>query len=313
MSVVFIGWYNRGMAALIYDKSLSNKYQLKRLIVVVAVLAVVVLVGLWWAKVYESPSNVFWGMIENNLVTSGATTHVSESQSGSSFNEYTQFELGVHNIAYSTVTLNEDGAEVRTETIGTLSTDYTRYTALSSKSKSVAYNRVIDVWAVGASTAKGQVTDPLYHLLGQSVLGVVPYANLIPDMRQSLVDEAKLLHVYSPDLAHVTHTRAYGHRVYVYTVDISPRAYAAFMQQVVRDEGLGSVSEFNPDSYQANSQPLVVQLSIDPISRELLAVNYGDGHIETISGYGLRPTITVPTHTISATELQTRLENLSKQ
>jgi len=84
------------------------------------------------------------------------------------------------------------------------------------------------------------------------------------------------------------------------------------MQQVTHDIGLGSSAEFNPNNYSASSQPLTVQIIVDPVSRDLLAVNYGDGHTETMSGYGLKTDIAVPTHTISTTVLQNRLEAIKK-
>jgi hypothetical protein len=280
-----------------------DRRQLRRLAYSAAVIVVIVLIGLWWTNVYQSPSNVFWGLINNSLATTGATMHVQNSESGTKLNEYVQFELGAKNYIHSTVKLNEDGTEVNTETIGTPSTDFTRYTTISTKS-ATSYNSVVGVWAKSTPLAKGQVPDPIDHLFGQTVLGVVPYADLPASTRQSLVAQAQVTKVYTIDPASVTRTSS----AYTYTVKIAPKAYAAFLQQVTKDEGLGSSSEFNPNDYQANSQPLTVQLSVSPVSRQLLAVNYGSGHSETINGYGIQPNILVPSHTITTVELQNRLE-----
>lgn len=280
-----------------------DRKQLKRLIFSAAAIIVLVLIGLWWNNVYQSPSNVFWGMINNSLATTGATMHVQNSVSGTKLNEYIQFELGAKNYIHSTLKLNEDGTEVNTETIGTPSADFTRYTTISTKS-ATSYNSVVGVWAKSAPLAKGQAPDPIDHLFGQTVLGVVPYADLPVSTRQSLVAQAQVTKVYTIDPAHITRTGS----AYTYTVKIAPKAYAAFLQQVTKDEGLGSSSEFNPNDYQSNSQPLTVQLSVSPVSRQLLEVNYGGGHSETVNGYGIQPNITIPSHTISTVELQNRLE-----
>jgi hypothetical protein len=285
----------------------SNSSQVKRLLLVSTTIAVVVLIGIWWTNVYESPSNVFWGMLDNNLATSGATLNVRDYGNGASVSEYIQFEVGSKNLVQSTVALNEGNTLVKTQTIGTPNTDYTRYTSLGSKS-TTKFKNIIGVWAHSPAGVKGQPVDALSHLFGQTILGVIPYANLPPNERYTLLSDATKNHVYTPDLSNVKHVTVGGKQAYLYTVLIAPRAFATFMQSVTRDVGLGSSVEFNPSNYQPNNHPLTIQVSIDPISRQLLAINYGNDHTETTSGYGIQPTITPPKSSIPTVELQNRLD-----
>ncbi|HUC88224.1 MAG TPA: hypothetical protein VMR95_03685 [Candidatus Binatia bacterium] len=278
----------------------------RRVVAGILLVICVVLIEMWWNNLHNSPSNVFWGMIENNLNTTGATVQVNESSSSTSISEHVQFELGARNIAQATTSLNESQTTIKTETISTPTVDYTRYTDVGSKTSTQSDKNILNVWVRGSTVPKSQM-NPLDHLLGQAVLGVVPFANLTGGEKQSLVNQVKSTKVYTPDLSDVIKAQFNGQAVYVYKVEINPKTYAGFMQKLSQDEGMGSSSEFNPSSYSSSSQPINVVLSIMPSSRQLLLVNYGNGHTEAVSDYGAQPVISAPSHTISVSELASRL------
>ncbi len=284
----------------------SKESTVKRLAVALLFIVCLVLIGSWWTSVYESPANVFWGMLANNLEASGATIHATQSDNSASLDEYIQFKLGPSNLAQARVTINEGETSVKTQTISTASTDYTRYTNITINSRTGAYKNLLNIWA---NSAKGQ-TDPLNHLLGQTVLGVVPFANLPVATGQSLINQAQSTKVYIPDLNNVTRAKVAGQSVYVYKVAIQPKAYANFIEQVSYDEGLGYSHQLNPSAYSATATPLMVELSIKPASRQLLKIDYGNGHSEIVTAYGVQPAIVVPKHYIPISQLEARLAGI---
>ncbi len=287
-------------------------YRSGRLLLIGGLLLVVGLVWLWWAQVYESPQNVFWGMFENSLATTGVTRHIVESVDNESLNEYVQLELGAHNLAHSISTLTEQNGSVTTETIGTPKADYTRYTnfKLPSAEPQVDLSSILNVW--GESTITAANNDPIDHLFGQILLGIVPMANVSASERASLIHQMKSSDVFTTNFKKVQHSHADGRAVYVYQVKIQPFQYAQLMTNFAKLEGFSNVPELTPSKYKQDT-PLNIELSINPTSRQLVEISYlGTNHTETYSDYGLEPSISIPTKTITTTQLADRLQALQQ-
>jgi hypothetical protein len=290
----------------------SEQQQLTRIFGIVVVILIAIGIGLWWTKVYESPQNVFWGMIGGSLGTPGISLQVQQSQGSTSLNESITTGFGARKIAHAITTLSQDNNVIKTETISLPTVDYNRYLAISS-TKTAAKAKtsladVLGVWARSPALAKGDTNDALSFLYGQSTLGVVPFANISESARHKLVTQAEKNGVYSVNWSQVKHARVDGHSgAYVYTVSIAPEAYVSFLKAVAQDAGLGSPTQFNPKNYSAKSPAIKVQFSVNPLTRALLAVNYGQGRIEKVTNYGEQPQVSIPLKPITAAQLEKRL------
>jgi hypothetical protein len=290
----------------------SEQRQLTRVYVVVAVILIGVGIGLFWTKVYESPKNVFWGMISGSLGTPGVSLQVLQSEGTTTLNESLTIGFGATKLAHGFTTLSQGSTVIKTETIGLPTTDYTRYLAVSTTKPAAkaraALNNVLGVWAKTPAPPKGETVDPLDYLFGQSTLGVVPFANISDSTRYQLVSQAQATDVYSVNWSQVKHEKVDGQaNAYVYSVSVAPQAYVSFMQAVSEAAGLGSPSQFNPKNYSASSVPIKVVLSVDPMTRALIAIDYGESRTEKVTNYGEQPQVSVPQKSISTTQLEERL------
>jgi hypothetical protein len=290
----------------------SEQQQLTRVFVAVAIILIGIGIGLFWTKVYESPKNVFWGMISGSLGTPGVSLQVVQSEGTTTLNESLTIGFGATKLAHGVTTLSQGSTVVKTETIGLPTTDYTRYLAVSTTTPAAkaraALHNVLGVWAKSPALPKGQSLDTLDYLYGQSTLGVVPFANISDSTRHHLVSQAQTTGVYSVNWSQVKHEKVDGHaNAYVYSVSVAPRAYVSFMQAVSKAAGLGSPSQFNPKNYSARSVPIKVVFSVDPMTRALITIAFGESRTETVTNYGVQPQVSIPQKTISTTQLEERL------
>ena len=289
---------------------MEKLYEQSRLFTSILLIIIIVAGWFWWSHIYEGSQSVFWGMLNNSLATSAVTRQVTEKAGGQNLNETIVLELGKNNIARANTVLSQGMSVVSTETIGTPLTDYTRYTAAktatkTTSGKSLNFSKIIGIWS--KSTTVGISTDPLDHLFGQTLLGVVPIGNLPPQERINLLNQMKTSNVFSVNYSDVLHGYIKGRSVYIYKVSVAPVAYAQLLTVFARDEGYNNVPELSTSNYRGD-QPLQVQFAINPASRQLIEITYpGSNHVELYGDYGVQPIINIPTHTISTAALEQRL------
>lgn len=293
----------------------TNNRSLSRLIVFLGVFIMIVSVWLWWTKVHNSPNNVFWGMISNNLATPGITRHVVQKSSADSLDQYIQLEFGSVNAVHTRATLTQTDSSgktvVKSETIGTPTTDFNRYLKIETpqknkQNKPIDTSNVIDVWA---KTDQSKNLAPTSNF-SQSVFTIVPYGNLGYDARNSLVDYIKDNDVYdmSKPAQSIQHN---GRSAYIYYIDVDPVAYIKSLEKYAKAMGLGNVG-LDADMY-ANSPALKVELTVDKLSRQLTKIYYPDSQQEeTFMSQGLQPQTILPDKTVTVEELQKRIQSIQQ-
>lgn len=297
------------------DNLRFSRRQVTCSLIIAGLILFIVFGWVWWANVYRNPERAFWGMLNNSLASSGVSSRLMDSQNGQKLDVYTQLELGQQNLARSETTLTQNGNVIKTESIGTLATDYTRYISFKTSSKNskgqpLNFSSVIGVWSKSPAKVSGTTPDALQHLFGQSLLGVVPIANLTSDKRSALLTQIRTSNVYVPDFSSVKTQTIEGQLAYIYNVAVEPVAYAAMIQQFAHDEDIGNLSELAPAQYQGASA-LQVKLAVGMNSRQLLRISYsGSARRQTYSGYGEQPIISIPAKTISTSALQQRLAKI---
>lgn len=291
-----------------------------------AVLAGVVVLGaavlglatwLWWQWEQAGPQAVFWQTVRQGLTAQGAAIEATETQNGATAHQATAFFLGKTPTAHALVALQRGKNTVKTETISTANTDYTRYTAMpdphSTTGQPLANPNVIGVWSRSDSTQAGSA-----HLLGQAVLGAglplgsvpVPIGDVNDAARNSLVSRMQSGGVYQPDFAHVQKAHQAGQLYYTYTVDIQPMPYAAVMKDFAKALGLHDLDSVNPGNYQHTGK-VRVKLTIDARAHRLSQVYYQPSRATwRYTSYNVPLQVAVPAHAISAGELQQRLAAL---
>ncbi len=279
-------------------------------ILILASIAIMIFSGwLWWQRIYLSPKRVFWGMLNNSLSVGGVTRHISQSDSTAKITQTTQIVFGAQNVSHTLATLtqkNPQGGDsvVNTENLGTPSNDYSRYIHIqslrrNSTGKAPDFSKIEGVWGKSEDNTGAQY-------LSQASLGVIPFANLNSLNRRAIINLMETSVAYKPDLATVKREGAN----YTYTVSINPGSYINVLKELSKLTGISQLAGLNASDYQ-NSPPLQAAVTVNKISRQLLKITYAaTNQEETYDAYGLKTVVSLPSKTITLSELQTRLFSL---
>lgn len=274
--------------------------------------------GLWWTKVYESPYNVYWGMLANSLATTSVTKEVSQKTKNTSLQQHIAMRFGPDTLAYGRTTLANEGSTVKTESVGTLAHDYVRYTDITSKSKEsakkIAAAQVLGKWAQASVTNDGDTSKAAPFLL-QSMLGLtggnlIPIGNLSAEARAKLLKQLHDNAIFETSFEKVKRSTQNGRPVYTYDVSVEPVAYVGFEKAFANALGIKLLDSVDPNNYQGQ-QVAKVQLTVDVRSHQLVTVTYpGTEHKETFTSYGVPVRMHEPKATISSKELQTLISKV---
>lgn len=293
----------------------KNQSDTSRLLVVCGVIILLTGVWLWWHNIFTNADQVFWKMMGNNLSTVSVTKHVVEDSDGQKIDQYSQLKFGSQNAARNLVTITQaSGAgtsTVKSESIGTLSNDYSRYIKINSNEKGANgqpydFSKVIGVWG---KSADGNDSAQTVYFRQAALNSVVPFGWLDPGARATLVDQMKTKQVYNVN-GTTEKKKENGKLVYIYTVDINAQAYIALLQEYVKKLGLDVGQSLDPSAY-AGIAPIRAQFTVDPYSRQLQKIHYeASNRDEEFMSYGLSEPIAVPGQTIPIEQLQSKLQNL---
>lgn len=268
---------------------------------------------IWWDKVHQSPKDVFWGMIENNLSTTSVTKRVRQTSSGASLDQMVQLQFGGVNLAHSFATFTQSGSVVKTEEINTPTEDDVRYVSIDTthkdaSGKALNFKPLLGIWGKTTTSIKNQAN--LNQLFYSSIMDTVPIGNLSAENRSKLINEIRSDNVYIPDIAHAVSLDKDGRKVYGYNVQVNQAAYVTVLKDFANYQGLPPLDSLSPDSFK-DSPPLTFVFAIDAASHELLHITYPDNsHREDYSDYGLQSAVNLPIKTISRTELSNELQNV---
>lgn len=286
-----------------------------KLSTVIVLTSGVLLIGIgwgWWHYIYSEPQRVFERMLTNSLSTPSVTKTTTDPNTSQSSVQTTQVTINPTPAVRSVNVVRQAGSEAETETIATPSDNYVRYNRIQTTQKDndgnpLDFSSVLDVWA-SSTTLNSSADDG--QVFSQNVLGVVPFARLSPDQRQTLLKQIKNDSVYNIDYSSVRRSIAGGRPTYSYEVGLKPRAYINMLKSFSKYLGPDEladvdISQFPDDQFV----PLVI--SIDVWSGQLKHVAYSDEQrVETYSAQGAYNAITLPSNAISAQELQSKLQKI---
>lgn len=276
-------------------------------LLVLSILALITTFILWWFVVYQSPSNVFNGMIKNNFATTGYTRHVISNENGLEADELTQVQSGGKNIVRTKTTLKQGGDTVTTDAISSDSAEYVRYINIDTNrkdqnGKQMDFSKAVNVWG------KSETNGPSQNF-SQMLFGTIPMGNATPEVREELIKFIDKHTVFSVNYDSVKTEKVNGRKAYVYEVQLLPQTYVEMLKLYGKGVGLGEqVAQLDPSKY-AEAQPTDLRLTVDVASRRLVSLEFpgNANRKETYSSYGIVQDVELPKKTISTEELQRRL------
>lgn len=299
------------------NKNTSRVVNKTKLTITLVILAVVLMGAssyVWWHSVRSNPERTFWSAIDDALSTSSVTRSVSQSDSTQSQSQILQFHASPKNIAVANLlysqTTGVDITNSSTDFIGTPSTDYVKYTNLSSSTtKNVDYSSVNGVWGRSSST-DGTTNGQLFNQLS---IGLIPFANLNSADRTEIITLLKNEKTYQIDFSKVQKTIVAHRPTYKYDITMSAKAYATVVKTLAQKTGLTQLQNVSPDSY-SSSAPVVFSITVDVWSRHITSISYPGGAAQAnFNGYNaISHNVTTPNHSIPLQELQSKFQKLQK-
>jgi hypothetical protein len=283
----------------------------------VGIALLIVFIGLvWWNVAWQNPRRVFEDMLANNLATRSVTKHASANGNGQGVDQYVRLEMGGTNAADWLVTANHVSSSVTTESLGTPTSAYIRYTHIETQQKSKSgkpydFRSVLNVWGKG----DGKADPSLGQLFDQSLLDIAsaplpPIANLPASEQHTVLGYMRDEHIFTPSYNNVKRETVNGRGVYTYQVSVSLGAYVRLMQAFAHDLGLNILDTIDPSQY-STVPPVVLSVSVDRASHQLVKVSYpGSGFSQSYADWGLALPIAIPHTSISTTELQKRIQSI---
>jgi hypothetical protein len=291
--------------------NLLKKYG--RVMVVVAILLIAGVV-IWWQSVYVSPQRMFADMLVNNLTTASVTKNEVSTTNGSTLTQRINLQLGGSNSSRWIVTVQQKTAAVTTDSIGTTTTGYVRYTQITPVKNQSAVDNVLGVWAKADANSK---TSTLPNLFSNSLLDlnsapVPPVGNPTPATRNAMLDYIKTQGVFTVDYSKVTKSVINGRQVENFPVSVKLAPYIRLMQAFANAYGLKQLDQLSASQYQS-AAPVKITVAVDRLSHQMTRVTYPTtGFNETYTDYGLMHNITLPTKTITEANLQQRLTQVQQ-
>lgn len=295
-------------------KILTKVFTPIKVLIYVALVVIIASVWAWVHYVYNDPERVFWGMIDNSLQTTNFTQK-SLQNNGQQRSEQIAIvqtsPLQMVNSKTTTIVAGPPAANVVTESIGTPTTDFVRYTNVSINQKS-ADGKTLDFSSVLNKWGKTEISDPNMtngQLYSQSVLGAIPFGKLNAEQRHKMVKYMRDNRAYTV----VSSTKEkHGLRtVYNFKVSVEMVAYITALKEFSGDIGLTQLKDYDVSQYQSQG-PETIELQVDGLSRSLTRVSYKKGiRIDTYSAYGMIKSLQgPPKDTISIEELTYKLQTI---
>jgi hypothetical protein len=252
-------------------------------------------------------------MLSDNLSTPAVTRIVEQNGQGLRVSQYTRINFTGTPSAHALTVFAQNGNTLTTEQISSQQHDFVRYQRIDLPKKAGGNNldihAVLGKWArlEHGQSVSGQLASGLF---GQSLLDVLPMANLAPAQRESLLNTMREQHVFTYDSQLVKRVQLQGKPVYLYSVSIKPQAYVRVMQQFERLVGGTSYGSLKAGSF-AHAKPIPVVLAVDARTH-MLSQSYEvhSKRIERYEGFGVADTFTEPKTTITTAELTRRLGQL---
>lgn len=279
------------------------------------ILAAVLILAGWlaWSKIIIDPDRVLSDTLNNSLRTPSITREVVQDQGNSGVRQvsYISFRQPDPNANTKTTiyqaTNSNTTASVETETIGTNTSDYVRYTDIKEaggEDGTGGLGDLIGKWAQRNKEDNSSVPGSNLTFFNEGLFSIIPFGNLDKASRETLLGFINDKNLYNYTSAEKKFED--GRLVYEYNFSINPADLVDILRRYMELTGNGDSSQLDPSEY-ASSPPIQIQITVDVLSRQVVSIKYPQGRIENYSGYGLYRPVDIPTETIPIEQLQQRI------
>ena len=258
---------------------------------------------------HHDAEKTYWQAFASTMQLSGVTCTVRKEEGGQKSTQRISLDLASGSRAKTISTLNAGSSTVTTEDITTDKADYIRYRAINANKngKPIDASNIIDIWAKQERDKSGVLS--LYET---TVTGgcALPLANLDDAKQQRLLTILKKGAVYQTDFEKSVWHWRFDEPVRTYTVTVDPIAFVTFMKQVTDATGSKALDDVSIASFR-DKKPEKFIFTIGVNTTHIKEIHYQDNKASfKFSAFDSRPDTTVPNKTVSALQLQQRLQEL---
>ncbi len=268
----------------------------------------------WYQNVFTDPNRVLSDMLDKSLQVNSVYRNSAQvdEQSGAQQSVKSYLSFTPQTLSQSVTTINQDGPNgdirVTTETVGTKSADYVRYSSIDMPNANKdSFKDVVNVWAKRDSTSQEAVfmNADLFN-----VYTIIPFANMKNADRNTIKDEIKRSNLYKINSSEIKYEN--GRPVMNYSMSVAPGALVGVLAKYAQITGLGNAAELNAEQY-ADAEPIPFKMTVDLISRHVTTVTAETfGRTDKYSGYNAQHSVSLPETTIGIDELQTRVSKFEQ-
>lgn len=269
---------------------------------------------IWFNRVYADPTQVFWGMVANNLSTPGVTREIIQKSDIVQTDSLTRLWFGPQPVVRNLRKISDSSsgvpAKITLESIANSKDVYQRYSFIdqpgSLGQKKPDFSSLYQLWLKNGGTGSnnGQVFN-------SSLFGFLFFGNFEPAQKTALVNYLKSNNVYKVDYQHVMRSSS-GRRTYTYSVQLNTQKYIGAARFYVKSLSLPK-SNWVESGALASSLSTNAQVSVDVLSREPTKIVYQDKATpETFRAFGLNSLVFLPTHTVSLSYYQNALNSINQ-
>jgi archaellum component FlaG (FlaF/FlaG flagellin family) len=285
-----------------------------KLIGVIAAAVIITSGVLWYKFVYTDPGKVFWGMVNNNLITPSVTKEIHQSGSSTTNIEDTQLALTptvkVRDIKEISSTSGTASTKIKIESVGTPTDTYQHYVLIEQPPKSgkakADYSKVYPLWIKNSGTDQHET-----QLFNGVVYDAVLFGNMQSSQRTKLT--SYLRDAYHVDYGSVQKVSAHGHKTYTYKVKVNLRNFSKAVNYYAKTLGLPNGGKLNPNNYKPTDE-VALRMNVDVASKQLKQLEYISSQtIESYVTYGVSANFQEPTHTVSYDALQKSVQKAANQ
>ena len=291
---------------------LSRMSPIAKTLFVVGIIILLLSFFSWWLFVRNTAQNTFESMLSNGFRTSSVTRQVLQDSGSQKLDQIirlqTQTKHTAHGKTLLTQKVGEEATIIETESIGTPTSDFVRYTKITTDQKNprgekIEFDKVLGVWGKSDVTSEDSIGD----LYSDTALGLFLFGDFSSSQRESLLGNIKENNVYETNYGSAKKITKDGRNYYAYNVSIKPSAYVKLLKEYGQYVGIAQLENLNPENYE-NADPLTFNVTVDILSQRLSSISsIGGERTESFSGYGIIDPIEIPTDTISLPDLQRRL------
>lgn len=270
----------------------------------------------WWHNVRSNPERTLYAAIDNSFRTRSMTRRVTQDGGPQKLEQSVELGLSPQPVAHGFTTISQSNgveAEVKTEVISTQKEEYVRYTQIQTNQKNeegqvLNFSELLNIWGKAESKQTGQPGE----LYGESILGIVPTANLNAHNREKLMKLVRDNNVYQYDAENLERKIENGRPTYVYDVSVAPSAYIKLLKEFGGMTGFAQLADLDPERYK-DAQPLEFKLTVDVWSQRLTTIEFSGGErTEKMSGFGVNHDVKLPKESIPVEELQSKLQQVQQ-